>query len=209
MKILVSLVWFGCAIYSIPRIFQYRVEYDSKKNVYSRKKTTYSKSEAYSLGYKIISYYIFVYIVPLSLIIFATYQLIKDLKLAQAKKKRIFSKGSRRESVTLSLVVVVIIFLICNALNPIRRILDTYVLPDDSDQCPGVMFYYHPVTILARMFNSAINFVVYVLCSKRFRQKIVRLLKCTDSKVEPIFRTHISAVSSRITDSQYTTNIEK
>ena len=162
MKISVWLVWFGCVIYSIPRLFQYRVEYDSEKDFYKRKKTDYSQSEAYSLGYRIIVYYIFVYALPLSIIIFATYHLIKDLKLVQAKKLKNTSKSKKSENITLSLVIVVIIFLICNILNPIRRILETYALPDDSGDCPGVMFYYHPITILARMFNSAINFVVYV-----------------------------------------------
>ena len=69
MKISVWLVWFGCVIYSIPRLFQYRVEYDSEKDFYKRKKTDYSQSEAYSLGYRIIVYYIFVYALPLSIIV--------------------------------------------------------------------------------------------------------------------------------------------
>ena len=197
MKISVWLVWFGCVIYSIPRLFQYRVEYDSETDFYKRKKTDYSQSEAYSLGYRIIVYYIFVYALPLSIIIFATYHLIKDLKLVQAKKLKNTSKSKKSENITLSLVIVVIIFLICNILNPIRRILETYALPDDSGDCPGVMFYYHPITILARMFNSAINFVVHVLCSKRFRQKIVQMLKCSGTKIEPIdvFNTQITALS--------------
>ena len=189
------MIWFGCVIYSIPRVFQYRVEYDSEKDFYKAKKTDYSRSKAYSLGYKIIVYYFFVYLVPLSLIIFATYHLLKDLKVVQAKKIKTTSKSKKSENISLSLGIVVIIFLICNILNPIRRILETYALPDNSDECPGAMFYFHPVTILARMFNSAINFVVYVLCSKRFRQKIVQVLKCSGTKIEPIFNTQITGLS--------------
>ena len=132
---------------------------------------------------------------------------------------------------TFSLVVVVIIFLVCQLANPVRRVLvavSTSFQDDDSvlqqlyedddnnnntystnhhqkqqqldshvtdlrvqaahERCGAFYFYYAPVVVLAVDLNSAVNFFVYVSCGRRFRAKVLRLVRCgrPANAVQPI-----------------------
>ena len=94
------------------------------------------------------------------------------------------AKSRQHADLTFSLVVIVVIFLICQTFNPIRRILETS-LDEQYLDCGSVYFYYTPLVVVAVNFNSSINFVVYVLCGKRFRSNVTRLF-WKINVVEPI-----------------------
>ena len=192
IKLATYVIWITCAIYCIPKTLQYYVKYDGKKDIYKKKTTDLAKRQSWELGYYVISYYIIVWIIPFIIIFFATYYLIINLNKATEKRKEM-GKESASEKVNLSLIMVVVIFFICNLTNPMRRMLRKFILPEDSDICPGFYFYYRPFGVIARMFNSAINFAIYILCSRRFRLKVFALIRCRKSKVGMAFDTNVSS----------------
>ncbi len=194
IKIATYVIWVACAVYCIPKMLQYHVKYDKKKDVYKKKTTDLAKGQPWELGYYVISYYIIVWIIPFLIIFFATYYLVINLNKATAKRKEM-GKEPANEKVNLSLIMVVVIFFFCNLTNPMRRMLRKFILPEDSDICPGFYFYYRPVGVIARMFNSAINFVIYILCSERFRLKLISLIRCKTTKVGMDFNTKTSVNS--------------
>ena len=68
----------------------------------------------------VIAYYLLGYVIPLSILVITTYKLIKSLKELQDRKKEMTSssKGGKDE-VTMSLIIVVIVFTLCQLTNPV------------------------------------------------------------------------------------------
>ncbi len=68
----------------------------------------------------VIAYYIMHFMIPFTILLITTYQLIRSLNLANQKKAEITSAGSKpRDEITLSLVTVVIIFVACQITYPV------------------------------------------------------------------------------------------
>ena len=90
---------------------------------------------AFDVIYDGISYFIVLIILPLAILGFCTYRLVKTLK---ARKNQTFSGFQQsKEDVTLSLVIVVIIYTLCQLPNPFRHVW-TYF--DDDIRC-GSTYY--------------------------------------------------------------------
>lgn len=81
---------------------------------------------------------------------------------------------SRRKA-TIAVIAVSIIYAICWV-----PVLAMYYA---AQSLPNYMVYSptHKITIVLAMFNSSINPVVYSFTSARFRQHLIRLLKCKRS----------------------------
>ena len=83
-------------VFYLPRCFEYGVKYDSVNDKYIREKRQWASGETYNLTYKVIIYYVFIYVIPLSLLIYCTSQLIKSLK--NTKKKKENMTANKRKS---------------------------------------------------------------------------------------------------------------
>jgi hypothetical protein len=112
---------------------------------------------------------------------------------------------------TYSLVVVVVIFVICQMFNPIRRILEAaatsfsssadetnedetpsdahfrgYSRLRDYELCSSFYFFYAPLVVIVVSLNSAVNCLVYAACGRKFRVSARRILTCRkDNTVHP------------------------
>ena len=82
----------------------------------------------------------------------------------QQKKKALGNK----EDVTFALVVVVIVFMICQLPNPLRRVVELFLDPVDM-LCGTPYFYFAPLTGLGVFINASVNFVIFCICGKGFR----------------------------------------
>ena len=169
-------------IFYLPRCFEYGVKYDIIEDIYVRKKRNWASGDTYNLIYKVILYYVFIYIIPLSLLIFCTCKLIISLKDSKKRKEKMTSlrnrTGNRDQNVdfTKSLIVVVIIFIICQLFNPVRRFLHDYLLKDYETKCPYFYHYFELISNNMLMLNSAVNFLCYFLSAPGFKRKF--LVKC-------------------------------
>ncbi len=70
--------------------------------------------------------------------------------------------------------------------EPIRRLLFDALVPKDKLGCPYFYYYYSKFAGNMLVVNSSLNFLVYVLCGRRFRQKVKNLLWCQNNKVGAI-----------------------
>ena len=106
------------------------------------------------------------------------------------------SKMKATHGLNISLIVVVIVFIICHLFNPIRRVLDILV-PIGTPFCSDFQAYIIPFVVVATNFNSAINFVIYTLCGRRFRRILFSMFRRgSKSKVRPVTEYSLEAGTS-------------
>ena len=95
------------------------------------------------------------------------------------------AQASKTEnSITLSLIVADIVFLICQPIYPLRRFLE-YILMPEQKVC-GTPYSYYELMISTGIFvNSSVNFVVFCLCSEGFRRQVFQRLGGKFRRVHP------------------------
>lgn len=164
-----------CLIFNIPRFMEYRVNKRDTGKLY-RFVTDLSKSETYETVYKVSLYYVFSYILPLIMLVYMTVRLTKALRENRKRTQEMTSQNSPKEDLTVILVAVVAIFVICQLFNPVRRVWEAMTEPEDRE-CGSRYFYFSPLVLLAVVFNSSINFVVYVICGRRFRRRLLNMFR--------------------------------
>ncbi len=178
-----ALVLGACVVLSIPRFFDGYVVYSEPGGPYVRYRHQWTRGGAYDIFYLSVLISLALYVAPLSILIFCTCRLISHVAKA-SKKRREMTKSSREQhDLTLSLVVVVVVFVICQITTPIQRIW-AEIVPITERRCPTAFFYYRSVANSAPVVNSAINFVVFMLCGKGFRARIQKML-FRRSRVDP------------------------
>jgi len=74
---------------------------------------------------------------------------------------------------TKTLVVVVLMFISCQLLNPIRRIL-LAVLPRRHLGCGSFYFYFAYLLPLVLAIDVSSHFFIYSVCNKRFKEKLLQ-----------------------------------
>lgn len=70
---------------------------------------------------------------------------------------------------TLVLIIVVIVFSVCQAPALLNQIFWN-VLDDEARDCGGFQFYYSRISNMLVVTNSAVNFPIYAVFNTRFRQ---------------------------------------
>ncbi len=170
-----AIVLSSCVIVIIPRVFSSYVVYDSTRGRLRKVTFEWAKSRLYYYIYPSVVFTLALYIVPLSLIAFCTYKIVRSL--AEARKRRQeMTRASRDEhEITFSLVIVIVVFVVCQLALPVNRIWMS--LPNANRACQSAYFYYTPVAFLGPIVNSAVNFIIFVLCCKRFKKKVISIIR--------------------------------
>ena len=129
-----------------------------------------------------------------------TIVLIFSLRKAYKKRQRMTShvtSGSEdnTKEITLTLIIVVVVFIICHCLTPVRRILVMFY-PDVSYQaCGQFIFYFNTYIVMILEISSAVNVAIYMLCVKRYR-KILRSI--CQAKIQPIDEVVLTSNSTNM-----------
>jgi len=76
--------------------------------------------------------------------------------------------GRHDNNVTLVLIVVVIVFSVCQFPALVTQ-LSWNFLPNEARLCGGFQFYFSRISNALVVTNSAVNFVIYLRFNKRFR----------------------------------------
>jgi len=82
-------------------------------------------------------------------------------------------KAQAENDMTKTLVVVVLMFMSCQLLNPVRRIIRA-ALPASSRRCGSFYFYFTYLTSLALAVEVSSHFFIYSVCNRRFGQKLLQ-----------------------------------
>ena len=144
----------------------------------------------YRLVYKNLLYFFVLFLVPLFSLTFLNQRLIVELRRTRKKRARMRSGGGRRlggaesarseEDITLMLIVVVIVFVVTQTPAAVTQ---TVISTIDLRRlvCPSLFFYYERLSDLFVVTNSSVNFIIYCLCSRRFRAALMNLICHKDS----------------------------
>ena len=145
--------------------------------------TTYSAAAAFSrlLSHKLyyivydnILYFIFNLALPVFVLMLLNIRMIKALKASRRTRIEMQSVRQQQDNnITFVLIIIVTVFIICQVPALINRVVWT-VTPDEARQCGDFQFYMRPIANMLVIFNSAINFVIYVLFNKRFRLVLIQ-----------------------------------
>ncbi len=164
-------------VYNIPRFFEYeKVEIcvgTNQSQLVFEPGGVFGNNLVYRIIYANIFYFLVMHGGPLLSLAFLNYKLIKALKKRQ-KRRAEMGKGGYQQDITLVLVVVIFVFMFCQTPTFIDHILWTAV---DSSlrHCGYWHYYYTAIGDMLAIFNSSVNFLIYILTSRKFRQ----LLKTT------------------------------
>ena len=109
------------------------------------------------------------------------------------------SRSRAEDDVTTSLVVVVLVFLVCQLMNPIRRLM-AEILPASQRGCPSDYLFFSNVSSTFVILNSSVNFEIYTVCGRRFRQRLLRLLLRKGGQVGPTTMTNTMGQGSQTAD---------
>ena len=80
-------------------------------------------------------------------------------------------KAQAENDMTKTLVVVVLMFMSCQLLNPIRRFMFA-ALPRSHLGCGSFYFYFAYLTPLILAVDVSSHFFIYSVCNKRFKEKL-------------------------------------
>ena len=177
-----AFVLLSAVLFNIPNYIENRVEYVTNDNG-----TTYSAAAAYSrlLSHKLynivhdnILYFIFNLALPVFILMLLNIRMIKALKAIRRTRIEMQSVRQQQDNnITFVLIIVVTVFIICQVPALINQVMWN-VAPDEARSCGGFQFYLRNIANMLVIFNSAINFVIYVLFNKRFRLVLIQTACC-------------------------------
>ncbi len=168
--------------YNIPRFFEYKYVYI---NVTSTENITEVQEQniglqskvIYNILYENVSYCLFVFLIPLIVLVVLNVHLVRELKAAQKSREALTSRTSTEENnITLVMVVIILVFIVCQTPSALNQIL-YYIVEDKQKQtCSHYMKYYHICNLLIIM-NSSMNFVIYCVFRRQFQQDLWALFR--------------------------------
>lgn len=188
----VACVVLFAVLYNIPRFFEYHaVESCEDQNTtkVSYELSSFGHNKLYRIIYANLLYFIVMLGGPLLSLAFFNVKLITALK-AQKRRRREMTRGCGgvsggggggghlQQDLTLVLVVVIFAFSFCQTPTFIDHILWTFVDKEETN-CGNWHYYYTAVADTLAILNSSINFIIYVLTSRKFRQGLVTLFART------------------------------
>ena len=197
-------------LFNIPRLME--VNFVVRNGRLWVEKLQIFKSDAYIIYYKGMAYYMIQFVIPVSLLIFFTASLSRQLRKSKMKAKgkttvaqpsaisgapttapsatnAVSSASKENKSqtsndVTLALVVVDVVFIICQLINPLRRMTE-YLVPKDQQECPKPYYYFSLLGASGIIVNSAVNFFIFCMFGKGFRSQVVQRLCRRKGTVQP------------------------
>ena len=188
VKIQLAVVLIAAVLYNIPKFAEKRVAYyakpmsnDNTVDIAYLDYTMFGEVRLFYRIYDTICLLIFLLVLPIVTLTVITIRLIKALKAHRRMQLEMQSRSQQNDGgVTFSLVIVVIVFIVCQVPTFVLYALNE-VLPSDAFDCGSVMFYFGGIVDLLIALNSSINFFIYIVANKAFRGVLVEKVfgRCT------------------------------
>nr|ALM88335.1 FMRFamide receptor [Chilo suppressalis] len=167
---------FGTAVfaflYNFPKFFEAEtyVSVDDGELVHCVKPNEAFRTESYIAVYIHWMYLIVMYIVPFTALAVLNACIVKQVRRAQAERARL-SRVQRREiSLATMLLVVVLVFFLCNILPLVTNSCEVFFENQLEKLDPLVKTSNLLVTI-----NSSVNFVIYVIFGEKFKRVFLKM----------------------------------
>lgn len=192
-KIHVAMVLVFAFVYNLPRIFEYEilpVSREEKENMTQNighvwkvpgvngtscwKKMVFTDvggSIWFQIVYKNICFYLFMYLIPLAVLVMVSIRLLQALR----RRKHVNLRSSlnckqqkRDDNVTVVLVIVIVLFIVCQTPTVVQR-LALALSGSDGLACGHPYYYIERSSDYLAVLNTCLNFVVYVMFARSFR----------------------------------------
>ena len=168
----VSLVTMFSIAYNLPRFFELAVYKDGNSTLWKR--TEMGSNHLYQLVYSDALYYLFSFILPLLILTVVNTRVIVVYNATRQRRQRMTSSVRRHtdneNNITLVMIMVVLIFMICQAPARVVQLVWGYKYA----HCDDFRFYLIHVSNTLEVLNSSVNFLIYCMFHKRFRDIMMR-----------------------------------
>jgi len=199
-KIHVAIVPLFALCLSLPRIFEYQVGYPASNSTSGKPDnlsadcnqtdndeensqigklqfTETGRSFWFQIFYKNVCFYLVMYIVPLSVLVFVTVRLLATMRrrrcaAAAVDKRSTAAHGrqqARDDNVTVVLVIIIVVFIVCQTPTLIQRLL-LALMGTKALDCGTAYYYVEKLADYLAVFNSCVNFGIYVVFAPHFRR---------------------------------------
>ena len=153
--------------------------------VVHRQLNAFGRNVWYQIIYRNVCYCVFIFIIPFSILITLSYKLAKVVKSRLEYRKNMFmpQRKGKEDNTTFVLIVIVAIFLVCQMPTLFQRVF-YFILVDDNVKCGEFFFYFSRFTDYLVIVNCSVNFIVYILFARQFRETLWSILCSCMSKGE-------------------------
>ncbi|ELT90742.1 hypothetical protein CAPTEDRAFT_187430 [Capitella teleta] len=135
------------------------------------------RNKYFQVIYSVILTYLVSYIIPVVSLLYMSVAILRSLKSHDNNAASSANSQHARKDLTKSSIAIVVIYVICQSFQPIRRILMWVYDPfPRSASCGGEVFYFSYMPNLALIMNSSANFGIYILFARGFRRKLIAVL---------------------------------
>lgn len=187
-KAQLSAVLVGSVLYNIPKFAEFRLDREPAtakdgnqtmtESALLPQYTDLGQNMFYLIIYGNIFYLIFMLSLPLLTLTVLNIRLMRALKELSRKRAEMQSARQQQDNnVTFVLIVVIIVFTICQSPALATQILWN-ILSDSARDCGGFQYYFSRISNLLVIVNSSVNFVIYYSFNTRFRQVLKQLMPC-------------------------------
>ena len=177
VRMQVAIMVAFCVVYCLPRFFEYRVEHvydpDLNMTITLPNQTSLLRSKYYNYIYENGLYTLIVFLAPLIILVVLNTCLMQELWRARERARQrqlpaFMTAEDQENNLTLVMVVIILIFLMCQTPALINNLMTTFV----EYICGEPYFYYYHISNLLVSANSAVNFVIYCIFRRQFRQRL-------------------------------------
>ena len=162
--------------YNFPRFFEYR--YEIVNGTLVAEKATWTSSEIYDDGYHFWAMIFIEDIIPTLMLIVLNGSIVKKMYFSDSNPGADRTRKNRATT-TKILLSIVGVFLMSHI--PCIALSALYFLTENTKGDYSHWILLRPLTELGLMINSSINFIIYAIMGKRFRDRFLKLFGCKKS----------------------------
>ncbi|ELT94993.1 hypothetical protein CAPTEDRAFT_215194 [Capitella teleta] len=163
----------ACLFY-LPNFFLYSIDI-SEDGAFQPVSHPLVQNAYFQMIYSVILTYLLSYIIPVVSLMYMSIAILSKLKL-HSNQTHSTNFQHVRKDLTKSSIGIVVIFVLCQSFQPIRRVLmwvyDPYVR---NVGCGRDLSYFSMVPHVTLMLNSSANFCIYILFARGFRRKFIAI----------------------------------
>lgn len=178
IKVAAVMIYIFAVLYNLSTFFERKVIVCENGQVL-KKGTSLQENQTYFLIYHIIMHSLFKTVGPLLVLVVLTFGLVKELKKARIVQENLTHNGAYHNNITYMLVVVVIVFIVCELPDTLWRII--YSLQkygNVKNISDDFIVYSNIVTHALLAFNSSVNFLIYGFTGTQFRNDLKKMFYC-------------------------------
>lgn len=170
--IALSFVSLASIVYNLPRFFEVEIKANEQTGVRMIVQTSLRLNETYRLVYYIALNLLLTHVIPLTTLTVLNFKIHKQIKAANINRAQLSASQRSELNVSSMLMVLVLIFIICNVPAFIVNVLEVIEF--------NTVFIDYCATIsnVLVCINSSVNFLIYCIHTKSFRTKFIKIIAC-------------------------------